>query len=322
MSGVCLFSAPYGFLGGVLDEYRGLMPTICREVWRREELEGNPGVTAWVMNPGQMFVIDEGVLDLYPNLEVLVTPSTGSDHIDQGACSRRGIAVYSLLDDRENLNQITASAEFTFLLLLYVMRRPDIGIREVSARRWRTREDMLRGHELSGKQVGLVGFGRIGQRVARYCEAFDARIAYHDPYVKDGIFPAWSLEEMFALSDAICICCSLTSETRGMIDRKLLVRLKPGAALVNTARGEVIVEADLINILGARSDLRVSLDVVTGEVMGSQTSSRLLELQERGQVVITPHMAGATVESQQKAAGIALGLLRRHIEACRSSVRG
>ena len=316
----CLFSAPFKFLGEVLNEYRALMPTIWREIWRQEELEGDSSLTAWVMNPGQMFVIDEDVLNLYPKLEVLITPSTGSDHIDVQACARRELPVYSLREDREGLGQITASAEFTFLLLLNVLRRPDIGMREVSARRWRTREDALRGHELGEKQVGIVGFGRIGQRLAQYCKAFDARVAYHDPYVKDSVYPPWSLEEIFEHSDTVCICCALTAETRGMIDRKLLMRLKPGAALVNTSRGEVIIEADLVDVLGARPDLRIGLDVLAGEATGSQISSPLLELHDRGQVVITPHIAGATVESQQKAARIALGLLRRHVETCRSTV--
>ncbi len=322
MPGVCLFSAPFEFLGEVVDEYRELMPTICREIWSREEVKTDAIVTAWVMNPGQTFVIDDDVLDLYPNLEVLVTPSTGSNHINADACARRGLPVYSLLDDRKGLSRITASAEFTFLLLLNILRRPDIGMREVSARRWRAREGALRGHELSDKQVGLVGFGRIGGRLARYCEAFDARVAYHDPYIATSRFPAWSLEEIFEHSDAVCICCSLNPETTGMIDRGVLMRLKPGAALVNTSRGEVIVEADLIEALCARPDLRVGLDVLAGEATGSQTSSRLLALHNRGQIIITPHIAGATVESQQKAARIALGLLRRHFEACRSTVGG
>ena len=316
-TGQCLFSAPFSFLGDTVQAYEAVIPTIFREIWSRDDLEHDPLLTAWVMNPGQQFIINDDVLDLYPNLAVLVTPSTGSNHIDLAACTRRGIPVYSLLNDREGLDRITASAEFTFLLLLNTLRRLDVAVGEVSARRWRLREDLLRGYELSGKQVGLVGFGRIGQRMARYCEAFDAQVAYSDPYVVTHRWPAWSLEEIFERSDAVCVCCRLTPETTGLIDQHFLSRLKTGACLINTSRGEVMVEQDLVEILRVRPDLRVGLDVLAGEVTKSHNTSPLLELHDRRQIVITPHIAGATIESQCKAALSALTLLRRYFEGKR-----
>jgi len=179
----------------------------------------------------------------------------------------------------------------------------------------------MRGHELRGKRVGLVGLGRIGRRMARYCEAFDAFVGYCDPYVSDSRYRSSSLEEIFDESDAVCICCRLTDETKGMIDQKLLLRLKNGAVLVNTSRGEVVVETALLEALRIRPDLKVALDVLDGEVTQSHTRSPLLELHNRGQIMITPHIAGATVESQMKAATIALGLLRRHLATSHSMSR-
>lgn len=313
MADKCLFSAPFSFMPDIQKEYQALTPTTFREIWDREELEPDSALTAWVMNPGQRFVIENAVLDLYPDLNVLVTPSTGTNHIDTAACAGRGIPVYSLLDDREALNAISASAEFTFLLLLNTLRRLDLAMQEVSARRWRQREDLMRGHELSGKKVGLVGFGRIGRRLARYCTAFEAEVVYHDPYVKGQEFQAFPLEELFSQCDVVCICCSLSPETTGLVNRSLLMRLKEGACLINTSRGEVINEQDLVAVLKPRPDLRVGLDVLAGEVTDTHLTSPLLEMHDRGQIVITPHIAGATVESQTKAARIALGLLRRHL---------
>lgn len=314
----CLFSAPFSFLPEELRErYRALMPTTFREIWDGGEVEPDPTLTAWVVNPGQRFLVDDGILARYPGLEVLVTPSTGRNHLDAGACARRGVAVYSLLDDREGLETVAASAEFTFLLLLNTLRRLDLAVREVSARRWRDREDLMRGHELSGKQVGLVGLGRIGRRLARYCRAFEAEVRYYDPYVKSEEFVSCSLAELFGDSDIVCVCCGLTQETRGMIDGSLLRRLKRGACLINTSRGEVIAEEDLVEILRTRDDLRVSLDVLAGEVGNVHLRSPLVSLHDEGRVVVTPHIAGATVESQTKAASIVLGLLRQHF-ACRS----
>jgi phosphoglycerate dehydrogenase-like enzyme len=264
------------------------------------------------VNPGQRFVIDETVLKLYPKLSAIITPSTGSNHIKKEVCQQRDIRVYTLLDDRVTLNSISASAEFTFLLLLNTLRRLDVAQQEVSEGRWREREDMLRGHELYGKQVGLVGLGRIGQRLARWCTAFDARVAYYDPYVKNPAYACWPLEKIFSDSDAVCVCCLLTPETKGMIDQSLLQRLKPGASFINTSRGEVLCERDLVQVLRKRTDLRVALDVLTGEVTDTHLTSPLIEMHQRGQIIISPHIAGATFESQTKAAIGALNLLKFH----------
>jgi len=308
-----LFSAPFSFLGGLQEEFRRLLPTTFREIWKRQELAPDPTLTAWIVNPAQGFRVDASVLKDLPALSVLITPSTGTNHLDLEACRQRGVTVYSLLDDREGLNEIAASAEFTFLLLLNTLRRLDRGAGEVTAGRWRDREEFLRGSELQGKRVGILGLGRIGRRIARYCSAFGAEVAYTDPYVTSADTPAVPLEELFSRSDIVCICCALTPETNGLVGAALLSRLKPGACLVNTSRGEVLVEQDLTRVLADRPDLRVGLDVLAGEPVGLHRRSPLLEFHRSGQIVVTPHVAGATAESQTQAARIACRLLRQHL---------
>jgi D-3-phosphoglycerate dehydrogenase len=311
----CLFSAPFLFIPHIESQYNAVMPTVFKEIWKAEEVTVDPSIYAWVMNPGQNFVIDHSIIELLPNLAVLVTPSTGCNHINLDDCKSLGIAVYSLLDDREALNRISASAEFSFLLLLNTLRRLDRGVQEVTARRWREREDEMRGLELQDKLVGIVGLGRIGRRLARYCTAFDAEVVYYDPYVQDSTYHrADSLVKLFEECDVICISCTLSTQTSGMIDSSFLRRLKHGAALINTSRGEIINESDLVEVLKVRPDLRVSLDVLAGEVSGTHNASPLIALHNKGQIVITPHIAGATVESQKKAALTALNLLKKHLD--------
>jgi D-3-phosphoglycerate dehydrogenase / 2-oxoglutarate reductase len=312
----CLFSAPFSFLpDDVIRKYRNFMPTEFREIWSRADLLPDDKLTAWAMNPGQNFIVDESILEYFPNIQVLSTPSTGSNHIDRDVCARRGVAVFSLLDNRSVLDTISASAEFTFLLLINSLRRLDFSLPEVTEGRWRANEDEMRGRELAGKHIGLVGLGRIGRRMARYCQAFDATVSFYDPYVKTEEIPAWPLKRIFEDSDAVCICPALTDETRGMIDYNLLKRLRTGASFVNTSRGEVLVDADLARILAERPDLRVGLDVLTGEVTASQYQSPLIEYHRKGQIVITPHIAGATVESQAKAAIGALNSFEAYYSA-------
>lgn len=312
----CLFSAPSQNIPGIRESYSKSLATSFREIWHRSDLSPEPSITAWVVNPGQRFVVDTKILEsFFPNLRVLVTPSTGTNHVDKAACDDLGVAFYGLLDDRTGLESISASAEFTFLLLLNSLRRLDIGFEEVKAARWRQNEDRLRGRELSGKRVGIVGLGRIGIKMARYCAAFQAHVAYHDPHVSMTSYPARSLREIFTESDIVCVCCVLTPDTAGMITGDLVGLLPAHAILVNTSRGEVLDEYAIAHVLRKRPDVHVAVDVIAGEVTGEQFRSPFMELQREGRIMVTPHIAGATVESQQKAAAIALCLLKQHILA-------
>ena len=269
-----------------------------------------PGVLVDDPLIAEALVIDPNVtlykeqLDLYPELRVIVTASTGTNHIDLRECVSRNIKVLSLLDDRDGLDTIKASSEFTFLLLLATLKNLKPALQEVAAGRWKANERLFRGNELFGKTAGLVGFGRIGQNLFRYLKVFGANPKYiFDPRtVRNGC-----LGELFEDSDIVIICCSLTEVTYGMVDYDLLKRLKRDAVLVNTARGEVLVETDVLRILSERPDLRIGMDVLAGETKGAHLASPLLRCSG---VTVTPHMAGVTVESQAKAARMALKLLR------------
>ena len=246
-----------------------------------------------VIDPLSKFGKEE--IAAYPGLQAIATPSTGRDHIDLDACKDAGIEVYGLTDDREALEEIRASSEFTFLAILMGLRRIDRLIGSTDRRE--------PGRELYNKRVGIVGMGRIGSNVARWCAAFDATVDYHDPY-KAGY--SLSLEEIFAECDVVCICCSLTKETAHMIDRPLLESMKKDAVLVNTSRGAVINEYDLVDVLRVRPDLTAVLDVLTGELDKSHIKSPLWFMKN---VILTPHVAGHCVEAIEKAHAIAEGLL-------------
>jgi D-3-phosphoglycerate dehydrogenase / 2-oxoglutarate reductase len=244
----------------------------------------HPNIEVWVCDPKANFVIDDGVLDRFPNLRILATPSTGTNHIDLEACKRRGIKVISLLDDRNSLDKISASAEFTLKLLLDAMRKPP-------------------ALELQDKAVGLVGHGRIGSRMHKWLEAMGVYVYVHDP----AYHPICQLPELFSKCDAVVICCSLTPETYHMITGDLLRLMRKGAALVNTARGEIIDEEALIKVMKERPDLRVAVDVIEGEVNGTAQPERLRELG----AIVTPHIAGETYDSRSKAAVAIYWLLER-----------
>ena len=308
----CLFSAPHSFLNNIKDDFNSILSTEFQEIWDRSDLNASDSIKVWIVNPGQKFVVDKRILKLFPSLELIITPSTGKNHINEQDCRNAQITVLGLLDTREILNTISASSEFTFLLILNALRRLDFAVNEIYHNRWRDNEDQLRGYELNGRLVGIIGLGRIGSNIAKWCEAFGANISYYDPYVKGVKYKSDSLRSIFSNSDIVCISCALTVETIGLVDKNLLTRLKHNAALVNTSRGEILNEKDLIEIINNREDIHVCLDVLSGEVTNSQFHSPLIDLHKEGRITITPHIAGATYDSQIKAAEGALTLLRNY----------
>jgi len=281
-----LFTAPLDFDPLVANKYRALAGLDPFEA----DVVGTRAVEVWVCNPKQHFMVDKLVLNLFPKLKILATPSTGTNHIDMEECKKRGIKVLSLLDDRPRLNEISASSEFTFKLILDALR-------------------MNPPRELRDKTVGIVGYGRIGRNIADWCLMFGAwDVFIYDPYVRDSA--SVSLDAIFSQCDIVVICCALTDETRGMVGKELISCMKRGAALVNTARGEVINEHELVDVMRKRRDLRVVLDVICGEVDGTANPERLKSLG----AIVTPHIAGETYDSRTKAAEIIYDLIVREYE--------
>ena len=244
-------------------------------------------------------------LDLFhlPKLKVIITASTGTNHIDLQACADCGVDVLCLLDDREGLNEIKASSEFTFFLILAALRKLHNMSYIIYKRKWHKDDDVLRGNELYNKVVGIVGLGRIGQNIYKWCGSFGANVKYIcDP---PGGSPH-TLEEVFQNSDVVVVSCTLSEQTIDMIGGNLVQSMKQGACLVNTSRGEIVCETEMVNALRARPDILYATDVLAGETTGKHQDSPLFDM---ANCIITPHVAGLTVESNEKAFRIAHKLL-------------
>ena len=312
MSKKCLFSAPHSFLADIKENFNSILPTEFKEIWNFSEIKYSKNIIVWVVNPGQKFVINDEILNFFPNLELIITPSTGKNHIDEDECLKKNIKVFGLLDARDILSSITASSEFTFLLILNALRKLDFAVLEVSEGRWRDNEDLLRGYELNGRKIGIVGLGRIGSNIARWTTEFGAEVYYYDPYKNNKLYNRKKIKEIFSDSDIICISCILNKETKGLINYELLSNMKKNAVFINTSRGEIVNEKDLSRVLNQRIDIHACVDVLSGEVKGQQHDSPLMRLQKKGRITITPHIAGATFDSQIKAANGALELFRKN----------
>ena len=259
-----------------------------------------------IVNPGTHTFLNSDYFGEYKNLEVVGTPSTGVNHIDIDYLQNRNIKLYSLLDDRKSLDEITASAEFTWLHIMNAVRKFDKALKSVKSWRRLNNENWLRSNELSGKKLGIIGFGRIGRKLNRYAKAFGLDVKFYDPYVNGS---CQSIKDLYD-SDILSINCYLNDETRGMISGGFFDGFKKGLIVVNTSRGEVVNEEYIAEMIRGHKIL-YSCDVLSNEQDSYKLSSSILfrmYLSGHPNLVVTPHVAGVTIDSQRKALEIILKL--------------
>jgi D-3-phosphoglycerate dehydrogenase / 2-oxoglutarate reductase len=243
--------------------------------------------------------IDREMLDRAARLKVILTATTGLDHVDVDYARTKGVTVLSLRGETEFLRGIPATAEHTWALLLALLRNLPVASQSVLKGEWE--RDRFKGHDLAGKTLGILGLGRIGEKVARYAVAFDVRAVAFDPYLKDwpaGVECLASMEELLKQSQILSIHVPLNAETQGMIGAGELALLPRGAVLVNTSRGQVIEEEAIIQALEAGQLAGAALDVICDERGEGLSASPLLQYARRhSNLLITPHIGGATFES-------------------------
>jgi glyoxylate reductase len=241
--------------------------------------------------------IDAAVLDAAgPQLKVVANVAVGYNNIDVAACQARGIAVTNTPDVLTN-----ACADFTWGLILAVTRRLGEGERVVRAGAWGGWAlDYMLGMELRGKQLGLVGVGRIGRAVAEKAPAFGMSVAYTARRAADIPHAAqMSLDRLLATSDIVSLHCPMTPETKHLIDQKALTKMKRTAYLINTSRGPVVDEAALAWALKERLIAGAALDVYEKE---PEIHAGLMALEN---VMLIPHLASATTETRTAMADLA-----------------
>ncbi|MBX9829348.1 MAG: 3-phosphoglycerate dehydrogenase [Xanthobacteraceae bacterium] len=243
--------------------------------------------------------IDNPVLKAGRKLRVIACAATGTDHIDVDAAMARGIKVISLRGETEFLRGISASAEHGWGLLLALMRRIPAAVDMGRSGQWN--RDALRGRDLAGKQLAIIGCGRIGEKTATYARAFGMRIAAYDPYLSElpsGIERRPTIAAAVDDADVVMVHVSLTPETRNLVGASEFSAMKRGAVLVNTARGAVIDENALLSALESGQLSGAALDVLADETSEALARHPLIEW-ARGHenLLITPHIAGASLDA-------------------------
>lgn len=248
-------------------------------------------------------LIDREVLESSDCLKVIVSPTTGLDHLDLETARELGIEVLSLRGERRFLETIPATAELTWSLLLALVRRLPEAQLQVANRSFDRYQ--ARGRELAGKNLGILGLGRVGSQVAKYGDAFGMEVGAFDPLSKADIPSVRSFSSIESLAEwchILSVHLALTPDTAGILDINVLKRLRPHAWLINTARGELLDETALLRLLRTGHIAGAALDVLRDEVaLKNQPDRKLLRYaDENPTLILTPHIGGATVESMER----------------------
>ncbi len=257
--------------------------------------------------------VDAKLLGRATDLKFVVTATSGFDHVDLKACEERHVAV----SYTPNANAQSA-AELTLLLLLGVLRKLPAVMKSQrsaveSSTRWK--DALSAGHELQGKTVGIIGFGRVGRRFAHLLAGFSCRILAYDPYVDAETMRAanvekCSLTEILRSSEVLSLHVPLTKETFKMMGGQNLSLLGSDSVLINASRGPVVNEQALVEALSTGQLAGAGLDVFENEPLSADSKLRVLE-----NLLWTPHIGALTVEATANASGEAFEKVARFLHS-------
>ncbi len=248
-------------------------------------------------------MLKKETLDKFTNLKIILTRSTGFDHIDVDECRRRGIKLCNVPDYGDN-----TVAEFTFFLILSLLR--GLGLM------YKSSVNTAPGNELEGKTIGIVGAGRIGTKVAYIAKAFGMKILYNshknNPLVDSIGGSKVELGDLLVSSDIVTLHVPLTKETHHLINKENIKSIKKGAYLINTSRGAVVETEAIIEAIESKILAGAALDVIEGE----EFAGKEMEIIRRGEnydiiklaledsilkkydnIILTPHVAYNTNEA-------------------------
>jgi len=241
-----------------------------------------------------------------PDICIISCATTGSDHIDREVLDKRGVQVRTLREDRDLLMNLTPAAELSWGLLMACARKIPSALEHIRSGSWN--RELFPGIMIKGKQLGLVGCGRIGGWMARYANAFGAEVVGYDPYQE--VLPEnvrrVSLEELFEQSDFISAHVHLTEDTKEMLGEKLFNRVKPGAIFINTSRSGICDEDALLSVLLSGRLGGAGLDVLNGEpdISGSPL---IAYARTHDNLIITPHCGGFSPDAVKLVCDRAMG---------------
>jgi len=260
-------------------------------------------------NKSKVFIGRE-VIDEAKKLKVICTASTGTNHIDKAYATEKGLPILALTEEREVISRISSTAELAFTLTMAGLRHVVRSHNAVLTGDWDYTQYI--GRQMNCLTIGIIGYGRLGAMYSGYCQAFGSRVLVYDPYKtvdSDGLQQVDDLSVILRESDVVAIHVHVTDETLGMMNAACFAQMKRDVLLVNTSRGDIVNEPDLVKFLRANPQARAATDVLADEIRHRLESPLLQYAHESEQVIITPHIGGMSREAQEIAYGHAANQL-------------
>ena len=250
--------------------------------------------------------------DSFPSIKVICTASTGTTHIDMLEASKRNIKVICIKDEIETLKKVTSTADLALTLTMLANRNIINAVKDVEQGNWDYEKFI--GRQFDELTVGVVGLGRLGSIYAQYLKSLGSKVLYFDPYVvNDSYHKQHSLEKLFELSNVISLHIHASSENYNLINAPLLDHRKEDLILINTSRGEIINEDDIISTLKKDKTFIYATDVLKNENT-LQKNQKLLKINNSlDNLLITPHIGGMSKKAQFLAYNRAIDLLADYI---------
>jgi len=294
---------PVKHLEGVFERLSELGDIEYKPNFTKKDLKFylNQNNVDWIFtNPNkQNFILDEDVLG-GSGIKGINTASTGLNHIDTKYCEDNKIKVVSHKNDFELINDLPSTSELAFGLMLSLLRNIPKSFHSVRDGNWDY--EPFVGHQIKGKTIGIIGYGRLGKIMCDLFYGWGVKLLCTDPYERITTARGVPLKELLEESDVIFLHTHVTDETRDMVDEEFLSYMKQGSYLINTARGELVDEEAIIESIKCGHLKGYGTDVIRDE-FGNRPNSKLVEfsINPNNNVIITPHIGGMTIEGSTKA---------------------
>ena len=261
--------------------------------------------------------VNAEVIDHAPHLKYIVTATTGTDHIDVGYAEKKKIEIICLKGENDFLRTVPSTAEHTWTLLLSLIRHLPDSFNHVREGGWD--RNQFRGHNLKGMNLGIVGLGRVGSQVAGFGQAFGCQVGAFDPFRKnwiDQVEKFERLEDLLAWSTVLTIHIPYDESTSELFSKSMLSHSKRGMWIINTSRAGVWDEQAVTDMLLDSQLAGVATDVVSNEndAVRRKLNPLIEYAKNHTNIIVTPHIGGATFESMKMTEIFIAEKLRKEIE--------
>ena len=271
-------------------------------------LEKNKKIDIIFCNPNrQGYILDKEILQ-NSSVKLINTASTGLNHINQNDCKKLGIKILSLTKDIKLIRKLPSTSELSFGLMINLQRNIFQSFKSVKNKKWDYTPFI--GQELSSLTLGIIGFGRLGNFMAKYAKAFGMKVFYYDPFKNSKNCKKTNLKRLFKISDVISIHAHVNDKTKHMINKKIIRLARKKPIIINTSRGELVNEKDIIWGLKNKKISGYGADVIEKEFIDIEKSPIIKNINKYN-IIVTPHIGGMTYQGQERAYNYAINKIKK-----------